>query len=135
VRDVSVRWHTAVVFCRDARALSRWWAEVLGWQVGDELDDGRVFVLPAHLLDQARDVPVAERGPGLEFVQVDEDWTFPERTYLTLAPLEGGDHLAEIARLEALGATVVTEPADDSVDYWILDDPEGNGFSVYKARG
>jgi catechol 2,3-dioxygenase-like lactoylglutathione lyase family enzyme len=134
VRTVSVRWHTAVVFCRDAQALSRWWARALGWQVAAQDDDGRVFVLPAHLLDHGRAVPALERGPGLEFVQVAEDWHFPERTYLTLAPPAGDDHLAEIARLEAMGATVISEPGDDSVDYWILEDPEGNGFSVYKPR-
>jgi hypothetical protein len=135
VRCVSVRWHTAVVFCRDSPALSRWWAEVLGWQVAAEADDGRVFVFPAHPPDEGRDIPALGRGPGLEFVQVEEGWHFPERTYLTLAPPAGGDHLAEIARLETMGARVITAPADDSVDYWILEDPEGNGFSVYKPSG
>ena len=104
-------------------------------QVAAETDDGRVFVFPAHPPAEGRNIPAFERGPGLEFVEVDEDWHFPERTYLTLAPQAGGDHLAEIARLETMGARVITEPADDSVDYWILEDPEGNGFSVYKPRG
>ena len=34
-----------------------------------------------------------------------------------------------------MGATVVSEPGDGSVDHWILEDPEGNGFSVYRAGG
>ena len=37
-----LRWYGAVVDCHDARALSRWWAEVLGWQVAAEDDDGIV---------------------------------------------------------------------------------------------
>jgi Glyoxalase-like domain len=110
---MSVTWNTAVVFCRDARALSRWWAEVLGWPVtADVNDDGRVLVLP-------------ESGPGLEFVEVGED--------LTLAPATEGGHLAELARLEAMGATVIVEPEDDSADFWILEDPEGNGFSLWRS--
>jgi hypothetical protein len=44
--DVSLRWYTAVVFCHDVRAQSRWWAEVLGWQIASEDDYGVVTVLP-----------------------------------------------------------------------------------------
>jgi hypothetical protein len=43
---VSLRWYTAVVFCHDVRAQSRWWAEVLGWQIASEDDYGVVTVLP-----------------------------------------------------------------------------------------
>ena len=39
---MSLRWCGAVIDCHDATAQSRWWAEVLGWQVAAEDDDGIV---------------------------------------------------------------------------------------------
>jgi hypothetical protein len=54
-------------------------------------------------------------------------------TYLTLAPAAEGGSLAELARLEAMGATVIVEPEDDSTDLWILEDPEGNAFSLWRS--
>jgi len=130
---VSLRWFTAVVFCHDVRAQSRWWAEVLGLQIASEDDDGRVIVLPPHLLDTTREIPLAERWPGLEFVPVPEGEELHDRLYITLAPPEHGDQEAEIRRLEALGARLVTVGVD-GVDWSIMEDPEGNGFSVYTPR-
>jgi catechol-2,3-dioxygenase len=130
---VSLRWHTAVVFCHDVRALSRWWAEVLGWQIASEEDDVNVIVLPPHLLDTTREIPLAERWPGLEFVPVPEGEQLGNRLYITLAPPKAGDQVAEIRRLEALGAKLVTVGVD-GVDWSIMEDPEGNGFSVYTPR-
>jgi catechol-2,3-dioxygenase len=131
--DVSLRWYTAVVFCHDVRAQSRWWAEVLGWQIASEDDYGVVTVLPPHLLDTTREIPLAERWPGLEFVPVADGEQLHNQLYITLAPPKDGDQEAEIRRLEALGAKVVTV-GEDGVDWSIMEDPEGNGFSVYTPR-
>jgi hypothetical protein len=127
-----MRWFTAVMFCRDVQAQSRWWAEALGWQIGSE-DEDRVMLLPPHLLDTTREIPPRERCPGLEFVPAAEDRPMRNRLYITLAPPEDGDQQAEIRRLEALGATLITVGAD-GVDWSIMEDPEGNGFSVYTPR-
>jgi hypothetical protein len=129
---MSLRWFTAVVFCRDATAQSRWWAEVLGWPAAAE-DDGRVFLFPPPARDTTRAVPAPGRPPGLEFVQLLEGEQPRNQLYVTLAPPPGGDQAAEIRRLEGLGATMVSVGVD-GVDWSILEDPEGNGFSVYTPR-
>jgi hypothetical protein len=126
---MSLRWLGAVVDCHDARAQSRWWAEVLGWQVAAEDDDGIVTVLPPHLVDAAREIPAAERGPGLLFQPVLEGRELQNRLYLVVAPPAGGDKEAEVRRLEGLGAKVVAVGEGD-LDLVIMEDPEGNGFSV-----
>ena len=130
---MSLRWFGAVVDCHDARAQSRWWAEVLGWQVAAEDDDGIVTVLPPHLVDTAREIPAAERRPGLLFQPVLEGHELQNRLYMVVAPPTGGDKEAEVRRLEALGAKVVAVGEGD-LDLVIMEDPEGNGFSVLSPR-
>jgi hypothetical protein len=61
---MSVRWYSVVVDCHDIKAQSRWWAEALDWRIVFESDD-EVGVVPPHALDETRDIPLAERGPGL----------------------------------------------------------------------
>jgi len=53
--------------------------------------------------------------------------------YLTVAPSKDGDQQAKIRRLEALGAKLMTV-GGAGVDWSIVEDPEGNGFSVYTPR-
>jgi hypothetical protein len=56
---MSLRWCGAVIDCHDARAQSRWWAEVLGWQIAAEDDDGIVTILPPHLVGATSEIPPA----------------------------------------------------------------------------
>jgi Glyoxalase-like domain len=104
-------------------------AEVLGWQIAAEDDDGIVTVLPPHLADTTRQIPSAERGPGLLFQPVPEGHQLQNRLYLVVAPPEGGAQEAEVRPLESLGATVVAV-GEGGLDLVIMEDPEGNGFSV-----
>jgi hypothetical protein len=120
---MSLRWCGVVIDCNDARAQSRRWAEVLGWQVAAEDDDGIVTVLPP-----------AERGPGLMFQPVLDGHERQNRPYLVVAPPDGCDKEAEVRRLEALGATVVAV-GEGGLDLVIMEDPEGNRFSVVGPRG
>ena len=53
--------------------------------------------------------------------------------YLTVAPPADGDRQGEIRRLEAMGATVIAV-GEGEVDLVIMEDPEGNGFSVLSPR-
>jgi hypothetical protein len=131
---MSLRWCGAVVDCHDARAQSRWWAEVLGWQVAAEDDDGIVTVLPPQLVDAAREIPAAERGPGLLFQPVLEGRELRNRLYLVVAPAGGNDKETEVRRLEGLGAKVVAV-GEGGLDLVIMEDPEGNGFSVVGPPG
>ncbi|MDX6296991.1 MAG: hypothetical protein QOI51_848, partial [Nocardioidaceae bacterium] len=100
---MSVRWYTTVVDSRDVAAQSRWWAEVLDWQVAYEAED-EVVIVPRWALDESRQVPVEERGPGLVFVPVPEEKQAKNRLHIDLAPRADDDQAAEVARLERMGA-------------------------------
>lgn len=73
----------------------------------------------------------ADRWPGLLFQGVPEGHQLQNRTYLTPAPPV--DQQAEIRRLEAMGAKVIAV-GEGEVDWVIMEDPEGNGFSVLSPR-
>jgi len=64
---MSIRWYSVVVDCHDIKAQSRWWAQALDWRVVLEADD-EVGVVPPYALDEKRDIPLSEQGPGLVFV-------------------------------------------------------------------
>jgi Glyoxalase-like domain len=128
---MSLRWHAVIVDCHDVRVQSRWWAEVLGWEIACEGDDDEIVVLPPHSADKAREIVPADRWPGLLFQGVPEGHQLQNRTYLTPAPPV--DQQAEIRRLEAMGAKVIAV-GEGEVDWVIMEDPEGNGFSVLSPR-
>ena len=131
---MSVRWYSVVVDCHDIKAQSRWWAEALDWRVAFESDD-EVAVVPPHALDETRDIPLAERGPGLVFLRVPEDKAVKNRLHIDLAPQPGGDQEAEVRRLEAMGATRADVGQDPAIATWVvMADPEGNEFCVLSAR-
>jgi catechol 2,3-dioxygenase-like lactoylglutathione lyase family enzyme len=129
---MSLRWYTVVVDCHDVKAQSRWWADVLGWQVVYESDD-EVVVAPSHLVDESRQIPPAERQPGLIFIPVPETKTLKNRLHIDLAPAKDDDQEAEVRRLESLGATRIDIGQGD-VTWVVLADPEGNEFCVLSSR-
>jgi hypothetical protein len=72
-------------------------------------------------------------GPQLELLRVDDARVVKNRVHLDVAPFAADDQAAEVARLEALGAT----PADvgQGTQTWVvLADPQGNEFCVLTAR-
>jgi hypothetical protein len=131
---MTLRWYSVVVDCHDVQAQSRWWAGALGWRIGYESAD-EVVLVPPHALDQARAVPALERGPALTFVPVPEGKAVKNRLHIDLAPLSGDDQAAEVARLEAIGASQVDIGQDAAKVGWVvLTDPEGNEFCVLTPR-
>jgi hypothetical protein len=130
---MSIRWYSTVVDCGDVRAQAHWWAEVLGWTVAYESDDG-ITLLPPHALTKADQIPVEERGPCIEFVPVPEGKTVKNRLHIDLAPRAGEDQQAEVDRVIALGArhADVGQPADAT--FVVLRDPEENEFCILSAR-
>lgn len=125
-----VRWYTIVVDCHDVSSQARWWADVLDYQVVYEAED-EVVVVPPRALEQAP--PRTDRGPGFVFVPVPEGKQVKDRLHIDLAPWEGEDHGAEVARLEAMGATRVDVGQGD-LPWVVLADPEGNEFCVLTPR-
>ena len=130
---MGVRWYTVVVDCHDIAAQARWWAEVLGWRTAFEAED-EVVLVPPHALDETRDIPLLERGAGLVFVPVPEGKTVKNRLHIDLAPGPDDDQAAEVARLEALGATRV-DIGQGEQPWVVMADPEGNEFCVLTPRG
>jgi predicted enzyme related to lactoylglutathione lyase len=106
-----------VVECADPRALARFWDEAMDWTLHEVTGDHAV-------LRSAKGV-----GPYLEFLRTPGVKTVKNRVHLDLRPYPGDDLAAEVARLQALGAT----PADvgqGDVPWTVLADPEGNEFCV-----
>ena len=101
------------VDCADPRVVAAFWAEALGSDVDEDATDERVFV----------EAP-GWGGPNMWFVRVPEPKTAKNRMHFDLrAPNSIED---EVARLVALGATVVSVTDDLTV----MRDPEGNEFCV-----
>jgi hypothetical protein len=105
--------------CGDPRRLASWWAAVLGG--GDVQGSGEPYCTLAG----------APAGlPELVFQRVPEVKAGKNRLHLDLYVT---DPAAEVARLEALGATRIGEPVQggDACAWWqVMADPETNEFCV-----
>jgi hypothetical protein len=132
----------------DPGALSRFWAEVLGYRLDDPPEG---FATWAEALE-AFGVPEDQRnsasavhdpdgdGPRLFFQQVPEGKTAKNRVHLDVraAPgLTGDERMAaletECARLLALGAVRLRRHEPDgrmSAGFIVMQDPEGNEFCL-----
>jgi hypothetical protein len=112
---MTVSWVKSLTFdCADALVAGRFWAAALGGELDEDSTSDKAYV----------EAP-GWGGPNLWFQRVPEPRTAKNRLHFDLrAP--GGDVRAEVARLEKLGATVVT-PGDDLV---VMEDPEGNVLCV-----
>jgi len=106
-----------VVDCADPRAMARFWGEAMDWTVHEVTDD--------HArLRSAKGV-----GPYLEFLRTSHLKDRWNRVHLDLLPYPVDGKAAEVARLEALGATLADVGQGD-VPWTVLADPEGNEFCV-----
>ena len=152
----SVRTVQVTIDCADPEALSRFWAELLGYvnppPPGREVAPGEdVFVAWRSFLAEVG-VPESEWnsssaaqdpegvGPRLFFQQVPEGKAGKNRLHLDVraAPgLQGEERMAaleaECLRLEALGATRIQrhEPSPPmGAGHIVMADPEGNEFCL-----
>jgi len=116
---MGLRLWSIVVDSADHRALARWWAGALDWQVFHE-DDEQVVVCTHDM-----------RFPGIVFVPVDDAKSTKNRLHLDFAP---DDRDAEVERLVTLGASRVDVGQTDEATWVVLADPEGNEFCVLRAR-
>ncbi|HEY1643543.1 MAG TPA: VOC family protein [Streptosporangiaceae bacterium] len=118
-----------VVDCGRPSALARFWAATLdGYAVApyDDAEVARLAALGIHDLEDDPTVLVTGPGPRLFFQLVPESKQVKNRLHLDLT---AADPEAEIARLTALGASVLTR----YVRHVLLADPEGNEFCVMLA--
>ena len=127
----------------DPQALSLFWRDVLGYvhpaPPGVELGEGQDALEAWDEFLDRMNVPAEERnsrsaledpdgrGPRIFFQQVPEGKTAKNRLHLDLV---ADDRAAEVARVEALGATTVREHDEWGIQWTVLQDPEGNEFCL-----
>lgn len=112
---MALRIASVTIDCADVQRMTDFWSAALGYQTGEERDDeaGDVF--------DPRD-----RDVELVFVRVPEGKMVKNRVHLDIGADDRG---AEVARLEALGATTV-----ETIRTWtVMRDPEGNEFCVVQV--
>ncbi|MDN3295543.1 VOC family protein [Streptomyces ficellus] len=142
-----------VIDAADPHAQADFWAEALGYLVEDNsalidrlIGLGHVtekLTVQAHGRRAWRDLIAVrhpddpyqeETGTGLGrrllFQRVPEPKTGKNRLHLDLHPAPG-QRQAEVARLKALGATVLREVREPGGEWTVMADPEGNEFCVH----
>ena len=103
-----VRIGAIVLQVSDTDRAGAFWSQALGYQRGANQD----FLLPNE--------------GGLPRLHLDET----DRTHLDLWAANEDEQLAEVERLETLGATRVEWDYPQDADFIVLADPDGNLFCV-----
>jgi catechol 2,3-dioxygenase-like lactoylglutathione lyase family enzyme len=112
-----------VVDTPDPDRLARFWAEALGWRRTHDTPDEVVIEPPAGS-------PEDGVVPDLLFGRSSDLRAGKNRLHLDLRPV---DQAAEVARLEALGATHAEIGQTGEETWVVLADPDGNEFCVLRA--
>jgi hypothetical protein len=119
---VDLRIQCLCVDTRDPAKIASFWQSALGWRRTADEDDQVV-------LEPPEGSPEDGIVPDLLFLKVPEDKIVKNRLHLDLRPV---DQDAEVARLEALGATRIDVGQGD-VSWVVMADPDGNEFDVLRA--
>lgn len=102
----------------DPARVAAFWADVLGWQVVEQDEDG-VSIAPQG----------TSAGPTIDVLQVPERKTGKNRLHLDLRA-DGCTRNEELDRLLALGATRVDVGQSPDATWTVLADVEGNEFCL-----
>lgn len=136
---------TQVTFdCTDPHAQAYFWAQVLGVEVEDHSDlvdslvaDGRMPAEDRIVIGRRsafRDVAACRDPSGVEprlfFQLVPESKAAKNRVHLDIH-VEPDRKLAEVARLEKLGARMIDTNSDRGPLTYVMRDPEGNEFCLH----
>jgi hypothetical protein len=123
IETMSLRIQNSSFDAIDPVGLAAFWAEALGWRKTYEDNDEIVLEPPAGS---------AEEGvvPDILFLRVPETKAAKNRLHFDLRP---EDQAAEVARLEALGASRIDIGQGTEVTWVVMADPEGNEFCVLRA--
>ena len=130
---MALRWYSNVIETTDVSRLARWWAEALDWEVIFEAAD-EVVIVPKWARELSTTLDFRQVPPGLVFVLVGHEKQTKNRIHMDLAPHTSDDRDAEIARLEALGATRIDVGQGPDVSWTVLADIDGNEFCVLSSR-
>lgn len=119
---VTLRWQSICIDSTDPARPAAFWEQALGWRRTHDTADEVVLEPPAGS-------PEDGVVPDLLFLRVPEPKTGKNRLHLDLRPQ---DQAAEVARLEALGATRTSVGQGSDVTWVVLADPDGNEFCVLR---
>jgi catechol 2,3-dioxygenase-like lactoylglutathione lyase family enzyme len=122
-RAPALRWQCICIDTTDPRRAATFWEEALGWRRTFDSDD-------EVALEPPEGSPEDGVSPDILFLAVPETKSVKNRLHLDLRPR---DQAAEVARLEALGATRADVGQGEEVTWVVLRDPDGNEFCVLRA--
>jgi len=114
------------VDAHDPLALAQFWADALGWKIGEGVNDIEVWI------ERELGDPNKTGFPDILFLKVPDSKVVKNRLHLDLRP---DDQDAEVARLEKLGAKKIDigQSTDPDTTWVVMADPEGNEFCVLKS--
>ena len=122
-----MRLQAITVDAHDPRALAEFWAEVLGWKIGEGGNEIEVWI------ERELGDPKNTGFPDILFLKNSDVKSVKNRLHLDLRP---DDQASEVRRLEKLGAKRIEigQSADPDTSWVVMADPEGNEFCVLRAR-
>ena len=122
-----MRLQAITVDAHDPRALAEFWAEVLGWKIGEGGNEIEVWI------ERELGDPKNTGFPDILFLKNSDVKSVKNRLHLDLRPDE---QASEVRRLEKLGAKRIEigQSADPDTSWVVMADPEGNEFCVLRAR-
>jgi predicted enzyme related to lactoylglutathione lyase len=111
----------------DPHLLASFWADALGWKVGEGANEIEVWI------ERELGDPENTGFPDILFLKNSEVKVGKNRLHLDLRP---DDQDAEVARLESLGAQKIDIGQTDSPEcnWVVMADPVGNEFCVLRSR-
>ena len=115
------------VDAHDPLALAQFWAEALGWKIGEDVNDIEVWI------ERELGDPNKTGFPDILFLKNSSPKSGKNRLHLDLRP---ADQAAEVARLVKLGAKKIEigQSAEPTCTWVVMADPEGNEFCILRER-
>jgi predicted enzyme related to lactoylglutathione lyase len=124
---MALRLQCITVDAQDPLALAQFWAEALGWKIGEDINEIEVWI------ERELGDPQNTGFPDILFLKNSTPKNGKNRLHLDLRP---DDQAAEVARLEKLGAKKIDigQSAEPTCTWVVMADPEGNEFCVLRER-
>ncbi len=124
---MALRLQCITVDAQDPLALAQFWAEALGWKIGEDINEIEVWI------ERELGDPQNTGFPDILFLKNSDMKLGKNRLHLDLRP---DDQAAEVARLEKVGAKQIDigQSAEPTCTWVVMADPEGNEFCVLSAR-
>ena len=124
---MTLKIQAVTIDAHDPRALAEFWAEVLGWKIGEGVNEIEVWI------ERELGDPRNTGFPDILFLKNSTEKSGKNRLHLDLRP---DDQAAEVTRLEKLGAKKIEigQSAEPTCTWVVMADPEGNEFCVLRER-